>query len=162
MAPTTATVIAVAALTAVLFQALLTWSPNTVSGILPSSTSNGAGKLAELSSSIDIPTAHLTLNTLTHASATSTSAAHTTPTSAAHNTKLVPHESRGDVPNGWARKGAAHDSTKITMKVGLFSNAIDKLKDVLHKIATPGSSDFRQYLSASDVRRSRTSSLDLY
>jgi hypothetical protein len=161
MAPTTATVIAVAALTAVLFQALLTWSPDTVSGILPSSTSNSAGKLAELSSSISIPTAHFTLNTLTHTPATSTSAAQTTPTSAAHNTKLVPHESRGNVPNGWARKGAAHDSTNIIMKIGLLSNAIDELKDVLHKIATPGSSDFRKYLSASDVRSPYIRSLHL-
>jgi hypothetical protein len=162
MAPTTATVIAVAALTAVLFQALLTWSPNTVSGILPSSTSNGAGKLAEFSSSINIPTAHFTLTTLTHAAPTPTSAAQTSPTSAAHNTKLVPHESRGDVPNGWARKGAAHDSTKITMKIGLLSNAIDKLKEVLHKIATPGSSNFRQYLKASDVRSPCILSLHRY
>jgi hypothetical protein len=162
MASTTATVIAVAALTAVLFQALLTWSPNTVSGILPSSTSNGAGKLAELSSSTNIPTAHFTLTTLTYAAPTSTSAAQTSSTSAAHNTKLVPHESRGDVPNGWARKGAAHDSTKITMKIGLLSNAIDKLKEVLHKIATPGSSNFRQYLKASDVRSPCILSLYLY
>lgn len=61
---------------------------------------------------------------------------------------LVPHESRTAAPKGFVNQGAAPSDQVIEFRLGLKSNNIDGLHDKLMSISTPGSEDFRQWLSA--------------
>jgi tripeptidyl-peptidase-1 len=65
---------------------------------------------------------------------------------------MIVHESRAAVPVGFVSKGAAPADEMITLRVALASNNIAGLEDKLMSVSTPGSPDFRQWLSMDEVR----------
>ncbi|KAJ7888878.1 family S53 protease-like protein [Mycena olivaceomarginata] len=65
---------------------------------------------------------------------------------------MVLHERRAAPPAGFTSRGAAPASEMLTLRVGLASNNINGLQDHLVSVSTPGSTDFRQWLSADDVK----------
>ncbi|KAJ7266463.1 family S53 protease-like protein [Mycena haematopus] len=65
---------------------------------------------------------------------------------------MVLHEQRTAAPGGFVRVGAAPASEMITLRVALTSNNVAGLEEQLRSIATPGSSNFRQWLSMDDVK----------
>ncbi|KAF7364420.1 Family S53 protease-like protein [Mycena sanguinolenta] len=56
------------------------------------------------------------------------------------------------LPAGFVSVGAAPASEMITLRVALTSNNVAGLQDQLLSIATPGSSNYRQWLSMDDVK----------
>jgi hypothetical protein len=71
---------------------------------------------------------------------------------AASAASMVLHERRTAVPSGFVRRGAAPANKMITLRVGLKSNDAAGLEAKLRSVSSPGSSDFRQWLSMDDVR----------
>ncbi|KAJ7107680.1 family S53 protease-like protein [Mycena epipterygia] len=65
---------------------------------------------------------------------------------------MVLHERRAAPPAGFTSQGAAPASEMLTLRIGLTSNNIDGLQDQLMSVSTPGSTDFRQWLSVDDVK----------
>ncbi|KAJ7046119.1 subtilisin-like protein [Mycena alexandri] len=65
---------------------------------------------------------------------------------------MVVHESRRAAPAGFVKQGAAPANATITLRVGLASNNVGGLEERLMSIATPGSSEFRQWLSMDEVK----------
>ncbi|KAJ7628256.1 subtilisin-like protein [Mycena polygramma] len=65
---------------------------------------------------------------------------------------MVLHERRTDIPSGFLRQGAAPADAMLTLRVGLTANNVTGLEQKLTGIATPGSSDFRQWLSKDEVK----------
>jgi tripeptidyl-peptidase-1 len=65
--------------------------------------------------------------------------------------RMVLHE-RATAPAGFIRLGPASASKEITLRVALAANNITSLQDKLLSISTPGSPDFRQWLSMDEVR----------
>jgi hypothetical protein len=151
MGPSVATIIATAALSAVFFQALVTWAPDTVP-TLTNAPSNS--KLAAISVDPDIQPPSMTLKTLAHATKVTSvqpSSTDAATTSEPSSSGFVPHESRADVPSGWVKTGSAHNSTKLNMRIALFSSGIEALKDILRSISSPSSNEYRQYLTSAQV-----------
>jgi tripeptidyl-peptidase-1 len=70
---------------------------------------------------------------------------------AASATSMVLHEKRTAVPSGFVRQGAAPANSMITLRVALTPSNVAGLEEKLKSIATPGSSDFRQWLSMEEV-----------
>ncbi|KAJ6504169.1 subtilisin-like protein [Mycena vitilis] len=73
-------------------------------------------------------------------------------TAAASEGKTVLHERRVAAPAGFIRVGAAPGSEVVSLRVALAANDVAGLRDKLMSIATPGSSDFRQWLSMEEVK----------
>ncbi|KAF7306473.1 Family S53 protease-like protein [Mycena indigotica] len=71
---------------------------------------------------------------------------------AASAASMVLHERRSTVPAEFTNKGAAAANEVITLRVGLAQNNIAGLQDKLLSISTPGSSEFRQWLSMEEVK----------
>ncbi|KAJ7140692.1 family S53 protease-like protein [Mycena epipterygia] len=71
---------------------------------------------------------------------------------AAASAGMVVHESRVAVPAGFIRKGVAPANDTITLRVALASNNVVGLQKKLVSLSTPGSSEFRQWLSMEDVK----------
>ncbi|KAJ7830620.1 family S53 protease-like protein [Mycena olivaceomarginata] len=71
---------------------------------------------------------------------------------AASAASMVLHERRTAVPSGFVRRGAAPANEMITLRVGLKSNDAAGLEAKLRSVSSPGSSDFRQWLSMDDVK----------
>ncbi|KAJ6507051.1 family S53 protease-like protein [Mycena sanguinolenta] len=67
-------------------------------------------------------------------------------------TSMVQHEQRTVTPGGFVHVGAAPASEEITLRVGLASNNVAGLEEQLKSIATPGSPNFRQWLSMDEVK----------
>ncbi|KAF7378231.1 Family S53 protease-like protein [Mycena sanguinolenta] len=65
---------------------------------------------------------------------------------------MVLHEQRDAAPAGFVRVGAAPASEMLTLRVALTSNNVAGLEQQLKSIATPGSSNFRQWLSMDEVK----------
>ncbi|KAJ7830645.1 subtilisin-like protein [Mycena olivaceomarginata] len=65
---------------------------------------------------------------------------------------LVQHEHRNSAPPGFASKGPAADSHMLALRFGLASNNITGLHNKLLSISTPGSADFREWLSQDEVK----------
>ncbi|KAJ7457795.1 family S53 protease-like protein [Mycena latifolia] len=65
---------------------------------------------------------------------------------------MVVHESRIAVPSGFVRQGPASADEMITLRVALTSNNVAGLEEKLMSISTPGSSEFRQWLSMEEVK----------
>ncbi|KAF7335731.1 Family S53 protease-like protein [Mycena venus] len=65
---------------------------------------------------------------------------------------MVLHERRTAVPSGFVRQGAAPGNEMITLRVALTSNNVSGLEQKLKSIASPGSPDFRQWLSKDEVK----------
>ncbi|KAJ7302279.1 family S53 protease-like protein [Mycena albidolilacea] len=65
--------------------------------------------------------------------------------------RMVLHE-RATAPAGFIRLGPASASKEITLRVALTANNITGLQDKLLSISTPGSPDFRQWLSMDEVK----------
>ena len=61
---------------------------------------------------------------------------------------LVKHEARNAPPSGFTSKGPAPTDQSIELRFGLASSNIQGLQSKLLSISTPGSQDFRQWLSA--------------
>ncbi|KAK7001682.1 family S53 protease-like protein [Favolaschia claudopus] len=72
--------------------------------------------------------------------------------SAVSCTPLVLHESRSAAPSGFSTRGAAPDSDLLTLKFALTPNNLSGLEAKLKSISTPGSPDFRQWLSKDEVK----------
>ncbi|KAK7040603.1 family S53 protease-like protein, partial [Favolaschia claudopus] len=72
--------------------------------------------------------------------------------SAVSCTKLVVHESRRSAPAGFTSLGAAPDSTVLTLKLALTPKNIRGLENKLASISTPGSPEFRQWLSKDELK----------
>ncbi|KAK6974929.1 family S53 protease-like protein [Favolaschia claudopus] len=70
---------------------------------------------------------------------------------AASPSSLVLHEHRARVPPGFTNKGRVFDGHMLTLRFALASNNIAGLQDKLLSISTPGSRDFRQWLSQDEV-----------
>lgn len=60
---------------------------------------------------------------------------------------LVFHEARTAPPSGFVNKGPVPADQSIELRIGLASNNIGGLQSKLMSISTPGSEDFRQWLS---------------
>ncbi|KAJ7619049.1 family S53 protease-like protein [Mycena rosella] len=56
-------------------------------------------------------------------------------------------------PPGFVRQGVAPDNTMLTLRLALASNDVAGLEEKLMSLATPGSSEFRQWLSMDEVRQ---------
>ncbi|KAJ7024070.1 family S53 protease-like protein [Mycena alexandri] len=65
---------------------------------------------------------------------------------------MVVHESRSAPPPGFVRQGVAPDNTMLTLRLALASNNVAGLEEKLMSLATPGSSEFRQWLSMEEVK----------
>ncbi|KAJ7231629.1 subtilisin-like protein [Mycena rebaudengoi] len=64
----------------------------------------------------------------------------------------VLHEQRTTAPTGFVRQEAAPENNTLTLRVALTSNNVAGLEKRLRSIATPGTSDFRQWLSKDEVK----------
>ncbi|KAJ7671750.1 family S53 protease-like protein [Mycena rosella] len=71
---------------------------------------------------------------------------------AASAASMVLHESRASAPAGFVRKGLAPVDETVTLRVALAPNNVAGLENKLMSISTPGSSDFRQWLSMEEVK----------
>ncbi|KIP02046.1 hypothetical protein PHLGIDRAFT_79697 [Phlebiopsis gigantea 11061_1 CR5-6] len=65
---------------------------------------------------------------------------------------LVFHEARAAPPKGFVSRGTTSEDQTIELRIGLASTNIDGLHDKLMSVSTPGSAEFRQWLSADDVK----------
>ncbi|KAJ7913647.1 family S53 protease-like protein [Mycena leptocephala] len=65
---------------------------------------------------------------------------------------VVLHERRTAAPTGFGRQEAAPANNTLTLRVALTSNNVAGLKEKLRSIATPETSDFRQWLSKDEVK----------
>ncbi|KAJ7135549.1 family S53 protease-like protein [Mycena epipterygia] len=66
---------------------------------------------------------------------------------------MIVHESRSAPPLGFVRQGVAPDNTMLTLRVALASSDVAGLEAKLLSLATPGSPEFRQWLSMDEVRQ---------
>lgn len=66
--------------------------------------------------------------------------------------RMVVHESRTTVPDGFVSHGTAPADEILTLRVALAANNIEGLEQKLMSLSTPGSSEFRQWLSMDEVR----------
>ncbi|KAJ7358373.1 family S53 protease-like protein [Mycena albidolilacea] len=66
--------------------------------------------------------------------------------------RMVLHESRAAAPVGFVSQGVAPAQDMLTLRVGLAPNNIAGLEEKLMSVSTPGSSDFRQWLSMDEVK----------
>ncbi|KAK7000287.1 family S53 protease-like protein [Favolaschia claudopus] len=73
---------------------------------------------------------------------------------------LVLHEHRARAPPGFTSKGRVSDGHMLTLRFGLASSNIAGLQDRLLSISTPGSQDFRQWLSQDEVKTFMAPSAD--
>ncbi|KAJ7738936.1 family S53 protease-like protein [Mycena metata] len=65
---------------------------------------------------------------------------------------LVVHESRRAAPAGFFSQGAAPVTDVLTLRFGLTPNNLTGLQEKLVSISTPGTPDFRQWLSRDEVK----------
>ncbi|KAJ6467921.1 subtilisin-like protein [Mycena sanguinolenta] len=65
---------------------------------------------------------------------------------------MVLRERRAAAPAGFVRVGAVPASEMLTLRVALTSNNISGLEERLKSIATPGNSNFREWLSMDDIK----------
>jgi tripeptidyl-peptidase-1 len=65
---------------------------------------------------------------------------------------MVVHESRTSAPAGFVSQGAAPATDMLTLRVALTSNNVAGLEEKLMSLSTPGSSEFRQWLSMEEVK----------
>ncbi|KAJ7659453.1 family S53 protease-like protein [Mycena rosella] len=65
---------------------------------------------------------------------------------------MVLHERRPAPPAGFVRQGIAPAAEMITLRVALASTNVAGLEAKLISVSTPGSSEFRQWLSKDDVK----------
>ncbi|KAJ6476999.1 family S53 protease-like protein [Mycena sanguinolenta] len=66
--------------------------------------------------------------------------------------KMVLHESRAAAPAGFVSQGVAPAEDMLTLRVALASNNIAGLQDKLMSVSTPGSSEFRQWLTMDEIK----------
>ncbi|KAF8158780.1 family S53 protease-like protein [Mycena galopus ATCC 62051] len=71
---------------------------------------------------------------------------------AASAASTVLHERRAAAPPGFTRVGSPPADEVLTLRVGLTSNNVAGLVERLQSVATPGNSDFRQWLSMDEVK----------
>ncbi|KAJ7352143.1 hypothetical protein DFH08DRAFT_79701, partial [Mycena albidolilacea] len=62
------------------------------------------------------------------------------------------HERRAAAPAGLIRQGAALANDTVALRVALTSNNAVGLEEKLRSISTPGSPDFRQWISMDEVK----------
>ncbi|KAJ7508940.1 family S53 protease-like protein [Mycena galericulata] len=71
---------------------------------------------------------------------------------AAVSASMVVHESRPAAPSGFVSQGPAPATDMVTLRVALTSNNVAGLEDKLMSLSTPGSPEFRQWLSMEQVK----------
>ncbi|KAJ6467917.1 subtilisin-like protein, partial [Mycena sanguinolenta] len=79
---------------------------------------------------------------------------------AASAASMVLHEQRAAAPAGFFRVGPAPANEMITLRVALASANVAGLEERLKSIATPGTSNFREWLSMDDVKTYMQPSFD--
>lgn len=67
--------------------------------------------------------------------------------------RMPVHERREVVPAGFVSQGAAPATEMLTLRIALASSNVAGLEARLMSIATPGSPDFRKWLSKDEVKR---------
>ncbi|KAJ7725339.1 family S53 protease-like protein [Mycena metata] len=72
--------------------------------------------------------------------------------SPAARSKFVVHEKREAVPSSFAKVGPAPSSTKIPLRIGLFSNNFPGLEETLYAVSTPGSALYGQHLTLDEAK----------
>ncbi|KAK6971775.1 family S53 protease-like protein [Favolaschia claudopus] len=65
---------------------------------------------------------------------------------------LLLHEHRAQPPSGFTNHSPAAEDHTLTLRFGLTSNNISGLQEKLLSIATPGSRDFRRWLSQDEIK----------
>jgi hypothetical protein len=78
---------------------------------------------------------------------------------AASAASMILHERHTGVPSGFVRRWAAPANEMITLRIGLKHNNAAGLEAKLRSVSSPGSSDFRQWLSMDDVRANTLNSV---
>ncbi|KAJ7152464.1 subtilisin-like protein [Mycena filopes] len=66
--------------------------------------------------------------------------------------RMVAHESRSSPPSGFVSRGPAPNTEMLTLRVALTSNNVAGLEQKLASLATPGSAEFRRWLSMEEVK----------
>ncbi|KAJ7835005.1 family S53 protease-like protein [Mycena olivaceomarginata] len=66
--------------------------------------------------------------------------------------RTVVHESRAAAPNGFISQGAAPADEALTLRFALAANNLAGLEAKLTSLSTPGSPEFRQWLSKDEVK----------
>lgn len=67
-----------------------------------------------------------------------------------HN-KLVVHERRESIPEGFIRNSAAPEDEILNLRMALVSNNIPGLETALFDVSTPSSDHYGQHLSKEEV-----------
>ncbi|KAK6974942.1 family S53 protease-like protein [Favolaschia claudopus] len=65
---------------------------------------------------------------------------------------LILHEHRTKAPSGFANQGPTPANHMLTLRFGLASNNIAGLQEKLLEISTPGSPEFRKWLSPEEIK----------
>lgn len=61
------------------------------------------------------------------------------------------HEKRDSVPSGYVSKGIASADQVLNLRLSLAPRNISGLEAVLYAVSTPGSSQYKQYLTQDEV-----------
>ncbi|KAI0356264.1 family S53 protease-like protein [Trametes cingulata] len=63
------------------------------------------------------------------------------------------HDSRSAAPSGYIANGAPHPDTVLNLRIALKQSDPSGLVDKLYDVSTPGSANYRQYLSKAEVEK---------
>lgn len=69
----------------------------------------------------------------------------------AHGSPMSNHEKRSAVPAGYVSKGLAPAHQVLNLRLALAPRNITGLEAVLYAVSTPGSSQYKQYLTQDEV-----------
>lgn len=78
-------------------------------------------------------------------------------TDVAHGFRMSIHEKRDAVPAGYVSKGLAPANQVLNLRLALAPRNITGLEAVLYAVSTPGSAQYKQYLTQDEVRFSSPS-----
>ncbi|KAJ7152444.1 hypothetical protein C8R46DRAFT_1228677 [Mycena filopes] len=73
--------------------------------------------------------------------------------------RMVVHERRSNPPSAFVSLGPAPSTEMLTLRVALTSNNVAGLEQKLTSLATPGSAEFRQWLSMEEEVGSKFKSI---
>ncbi|KAH9847178.1 family S53 protease-like protein [Lenzites betulinus] len=63
------------------------------------------------------------------------------------------HDARSAAPAGYTTSGAPHPDTVLQLRVALKQSNVDGLVDKLYDVSTPGSANYRNFLSKAEVEK---------
>lgn len=65
---------------------------------------------------------------------------------------LVVHETRNEVPSGFARSGTPSPETPLQLRIAIAERDTKGLQNALMEVSTPGNAKYGQHLSKEEVR----------